>query len=405
MTARPLRDVFLFDASSSLAAMPVSESAVTSEIQLCRTGAFYRADMGHFKVTQTTLQRMMTNAQERGVDLPINYFHQGSNASAPVADRGAAGWVSPSTLSIRSYKGGYGLFGTARWTAEAVNAIRGQTLKYISPEIVWSDTRMAASESGPAGQPIGASLVGAALVNDPFFNLNPVSFSRAAYSARKRYSMLTDQLKADIGKLLTGAGVSADVVDGLLAQIALKFMEADQMEPAAEAAAEMPAPAAAMPAEALPTGAALAASREVVTALTTRVKQLEAAEASREADLSAQLFERYKAEGRYRLFAKPSTDPDGTKYAKTIFGRGIAFAREVFDQITPLTGTKAPAASGPLPTLSRTPQTGLQSAFTEDGGVALHSRILGELKTQNLSLATPAGKKEYNRLSVQFSRE
>ena len=403
MSAR-LSDPFLYDLGSALAAVPVSESPVTSEIQLCRTGSFYRADMGHFKVTQTTLQKMLTNAQERGVDLPINYFHQGSNSAAPVADRGAAGWVSPSTLSIRSYKGGYGLFGQARWTAEAVTAIRGQTLKYISPEIVWSDTRMAASESGPAGQPIGASLVGAALVNDPFFNLNPVSFSRARFGARKRYSMLSDEGKTNLGKLLSSAGVAAEALDGLLAQVELLVLKDYQTAEAMPAPMEEPMPAAATPAapaDALPGAAALAASRDVVATLTARLTRMEAAEASRQAEVTAQLFERYRSEGRFRFVATPGTDPDGTKQAKRIFGHGVAFAREVFEAVAPLTGSRAPLASGPLPTLAAPRATGPHQSVMvgEDNGAAHHNQVMAELKSKGLKMT------DYGRISAHFARD
>ena len=113
MTQIPkLRDVFVFDLQPSIAALPVSvEAPVSSEIQLCRTGDFYRADLGHFKVRQSTLDKMMLNAVERGVDIPINYHHLGNNAQAPIESRNAAGWVSPKSLRIAGYKGGLALYG------------------------------------------------------------------------------------------------------------------------------------------------------------------------------------------------------------------------------------------------------------------------------------------------------
>jgi phage I-like protein len=406
MTAR-LQDVFLFDLGA-LACEVVVESPIESEIQLCRTGAFYRADMGHFKVTRSTLEKMVQNAIERGVDIPINYYHKGGDHNAPNSERKAAGWVRPASLLIRGYKGGFGLFGVARWTAEAAQKIKAEELRYISPEIVWADVRMAATEAGPAGEPIGASLTGAALVNDPFFNLNPVVFSwRGApgNGAPKRYYMLNDTRKANIEKLLKGAGVPAEALAGLLAQITLEVMASykEESESPVMATEEvkveeaMPA-AAATPTEANAQAQALAASREGQAALARRVAQLESEAIQRKADEGAALFERYKKEGRFRVYAEAANDPTGEKKAKEHMGKGVAFFRAVFDAVPPLTGARPPAFEGAAPAINREGPSGTAFAGS-DKGMALHQRVVAEIRAKNLD-----PKKDYNRIAAQFAR-
>jgi phage I-like protein len=398
------RSVFLFDLAPSIAAMPVSvEQAVSSEIQLCRTGDFYRADMGHFKVRQSTLDKMMANANERGVDIPINYHHLGNNAQAPIESRNAAGWVSPKSLRIAGYKGGLALYGMATWTAEAVALLKGQKLRYISPEIEWSAVRMAASDAGPAGAPIGPMLTGAALVNDPFFTLNPVTLSRRAparatnFGASKRYNMVSETAKAAILKLLKAAGVEATALDGLMAQIIVALMT-EEAPMAAPEVIEEPVMEAATPATPAAEGAAqqsLAASRESNAALARRVQELEARDRARETEQAEQLFARYQREGRYRVYALAGSDPDGTKKARALLSKGVAFFREVFDAIPALVGSAAPQAPQGLP---RAGQANATAMSGEDQGRALHDRTMAEIKAKGLKMT------DYGRISAQFAR-
>lgn len=407
MSAR-LRDVFVFDLQPAVAAMPVSvDQPVESEIQLCRTGAFYRSDQGHFKVTPRTLEKMLANAVERGVDIPINYFHKGNDPSAPRDDRDAAGWVSPKSLSIRGYKGGYALFGRARWTADAVGKLKDQKVRYISPEIDWVATRLAASEAGPAGQPIGPMLTGAALVNDPFFTMNPVTLSRRApqrgktLGASKRYSMFDKKTTDAMSAVLKDNGMpEANIPAALLALI--------QLDEAADAAQDAPPPE--VIAEATPpvppttegaAAASLAASRESAKVLAARVKQLEDAEAARTTEQGQALFTRYAAEGRFRVYAIAGSDPTGEKKAKEHLAKGVAFFREVFDAVPPLVGTRAPVTAERLTTSGGLSGSSMIGA---DQGLGLHNRVLGELKTKNLNLTSKEGKAEYARLTAHYSR-
>lgn len=402
MTIAPrVRDVFCFDLSPAIAAMPVSvEAPVSSEIQLCRTGDFYRSDMGHFKVRQSTLDKMMANAVERGVDIPINYHHLGSDPQAPIESRNAAGWVSPKSLRIAGYKGGLALYGMATWTAEAVASLRGQKLRYISPEIEWAAVRMAASEAGPAGAPIGPMLTGAALVNDPFFTLNPVTLSRRApqrvnsFGASKRYSMWSQDKIDAITKAAKSNGMPPENVATFILAMMPIWEEAPEVEAAPVVEEVMPA-AAAAPATEGAAQASLAASREANVALNKRLALLEANEAARQTEQGQQLFARYQAEGRFRIYAVATTDPTGEKAAKAHLAKGVAFFREVFDGVSPLVGSRAPTAPASLATAGN----GSANSMIENQGRALHDRTMGELKAKGLKMS------DYGRISDVFSRQ
>ena len=401
MTASPkIRSVFCFELGP-MVAPTVDTQAAETEIQLARTGSFYRVDMGHFKVTRSTLERMVVNALERGIDLAINYHHYGGDPNKPASERKAAGWVKPSSLEVRSSKGGFGLFGRARWTKEAAASIQAEELRYISPEIVWAETRMAASPAGPAGEAIGAALVGAALTNDPFFNLQPIVFSwrGARLTAPKRCNMLTEAGKTKISDLLKAAGVAETALEGLLAQITLTVIEDYKAaEMPAAPMAEEPAVEVEMQAAEGTAQAALAAAREANTALSARVKVLEARDMAREQEAAEQLFARYQAEGRFRGYAVAGTDPDGSKKARQLLQKGAAFFREVFESIPPLVGTPAPKA-GALPTVPKQTPSAQTSHYTQDQGAALHGRVMGELKAKGLKMDQHAA------VAAKFSRE
>lgn len=404
MTAR-IRDVFVFDLSPELMSPIEPSGPIESEIQLCRTGKFYRADMGHFSVTQRTLEKMASNAVERGVDIPINYYHKGNDPNAPISDRRSAGKVSPASLSIRGYKGGYGLFGTARWTAEAAQKIKAGEVNYISPEIEWSATRLAASEAGPAGEPIGPLLTAAALVDDPFFTMNPVTLSRTGapqrgfkFGASKRYSMISEAKKGKIAALLTEAGIKEDKLAGLMAQILVELMSEDEA-PAPEVVATEEVAASATTPGAAETPA-MAAMRESNKALAATVARLEAKDKKREEEEGKALFAQYQAEGRFRIYAREGGDPTGEVTAKAHFAKGVEFFRGVFEGVPPLVGQKAPQVNGKL-----AESTVIGSAMIgQDKGLTLHNRVMGELKTRNLTMQSAEGKKEYNRLTALYSR-
>lgn len=371
-------------------------------IQLARTGRFYREDHGgSFTVTKRQLLEMRDNAMDRGLDIPIKYTHAG--------DTYAAGWVDCMSLSVQPMgTHGHGLFGKARWTAEAKGQLEAGSLKYISPEIVWAAKRMADTKRGSAGQDVGAMMVGAALVLTPFFDMAPVSLfdalgkgTRGAKMYSHMMALVSPERLAEVSAMLVANGVAEDKSMGLAAQMLLGLVrdmikgaeEGYKEEPAEEdeklevelemPAMEMQAEGELMPAVAEskdliePTAAemmpSLAASldkvkkafglqatastealvataeaqRKAYTALQSRVVGLEKAETERKQAAAQAVFAKYEAEGRFR-FQSTDKDPKGLDAAKKIFDKGIDVFEAVFGAVQPLstfaTAPKAPAA-------------------------------------------------------------
>jgi hypothetical protein len=309
-----------------------SPPSLESEIQLCRTGSFYRDDQGKFKITRAMLEAMAANAQERGVDLPIKYTHEGNTL--------AAGWVSPKGLAVRPWRGGYGLFGRVKWTEEAAAHIGRGALKYISPEIIWGDKRLADSERGYAGEPIGPSLMAGALVLDPFFNMDPVRFARACGAAKehpvrvRRYSMLDQGMIDKMKEILGGVGLPEDK----LADAVLQLMAA--LEGGAPAPAEEPMPEEGAAIEAAAQPPELAAS---VSLLATKVATLEAGQKKREGDEKSTLFASYKAQGKLRYAVEAEA-------RQLLEKSGVDAFKAAYSRVPALTGGSSPKAPGHLPT-------------------------------------------------------
>lgn len=369
-------------------------------IQLARTGRFYREDHGgSFTVTKKQLMEMRDNAIDRGLDLPIKYTHAGETY--------AAGWIDCMSLSVQPVgTHGHGLFGKARWTAEAKSQLEAGALKYISPEIVWAAKRMADSKRGMAGESVGAMMVGAALVLTPFFDMAPVSlFSALTKGARgtKMYShmmaLVSPERVAEVSAMLVANGVAEDKSMGVAAQMLLGLVrdmikgedEAYKEEPEAEVEGEkleveLEMPAMEMQAEGeLPAVAetkdlieptaeemmpSLAASmdkikkafglkatastealiataeaqRKAYSTLQSRVVGLEKAEAERKQSAAQAVFAKYESEGRFR-FQATDKDPKGLDAAKKIFDKGIDVFEAVFGAVQPLsTFAAAPKA-------------------------------------------------------------
>lgn len=371
-------------------------------IQLARTGRFFREDHGgSFTVTKRQLLEMRDNAIDRGLEIPIKYTHAG--------DTYAAGWVDCMSLSVQPMgTHGHGLFGKARWTAEAKSQLEAGSLKYISPEIVWAAKRMADTKRGAAGQDVGAMMVGAALVLTPFFDMAPVSlFSALTKGTRgaKMYShmmaLVSPERLAEVSAMLVANGVAEDKSMGLAAQMLLSLvrdmikgseMSQESMSPEQEVEGpeiEVELPMAEMQAEGeMPVVAetkdlieptaqemmpSLAASldkvkkafglqatastealvataeaqRKAYTALQSRVVGLEKAETERKQAAAQAVFAKYEAEGRFR-FQSTDKDPKGLDAAKKIFDKGIDVFEAVFGAVQPLSTfastSKAPAA-------------------------------------------------------------
>lgn len=406
-------------------------------VQLARTGSFFRADQGQFKVTKAMLLQMRDNAVERAVDIPLKLTHE--------KEEYAAGWISPETMSVQPWRNGYGLFGKANFTDETKAAIRQGAVRYISPEIVWNAKRMSASRKGPAGENIGPMLVAAALVLSPFFEMEPVSaYGREAQKLRRyaakgdsqmQYSwmnLLGEEKLAALGAKLVAAGVKEAAAAGLAAEITLMMLreqvkeagaepeeekkeleieiktEAEEgyMPPMAEEMVEemqmqedgQPMPASQAPALAaslqriaaafgLKTGAnteqlvALASAlKEAQNVNSKRLAALEAAEKKRQDSEAAELFSRYSSEGRFRAYST-ATDTTGADYAKNLLDKsGIAVFKTVFEPVAPLTSA---APSAPAISASETKKFDVSAkevlAYQAQNNIATYGEALKKL--------------------------
>lgn len=406
-------------------------------VQLARTGSFFRADQGKFKVSKAMLLQMRDNALERGVAIPIKLTHE--------KEEYAAGWIAADSLSVQPWRGGFGLFGKAEFTEETRSAIKQGAVKYISPEIVWNAKRMSASTRGEAGENIGPLLVGAALVLSPFFEMEPVSaYGREAQKLRRyaakgdsqmQYSwmnLLGEEKLAALGAKLVAAGVEEKSAAGLAAEITLMMLrehvkeeegaseemkeegeskiEIELEAPASEEmpmseeavveemgmkkdmqASEAPALAASLQRIAAAFGLKTGANTEQLVALASALKEaqnvnskrlaaLEAVEKKRQDSEAAELFSRYSSEGRFRAYST-ATDTTGADYAKNLLDKsGIAVFKTVFEPVAPLTSA---APSAPVISASETKKFDVSAkevlAYQAQNNIATYGEALKKL--------------------------
>jgi hypothetical protein len=356
-----------------------TSQAAETEVQLCRTGSFYRSDQGKFKVTRSMLETMAANACERGVDIPLKLTHEGNTL--------AAGWVSPASLQVRPWRSGYGLFGRVTWAADAaiVAAIRAGRSKYISPEIVWADRRMADSARGYAGEPIGPVLCGAALVLDPFFSMDAIKFARAMRQALGRpnlplrYAMSQEQIDK-LKEILKEKGMPEEALDGAV----LALMMALSGEAPAEAPAEEPMPAenpapAEIAASAAPAAPAIQAARDAqFEKVLARVTALEAEKATRDAAERSSLFAAYESKGKLRF-------ADAGEARKLLDTHGAAAFKAAYGRVPELVATTAPEAPAALPTAASV----ATSEMAERAGVSTFSIRITDEEIKAYQARTP----------------
>lgn len=155
MKHRPLR----FDAQR------LGEKGATVN-KLVPLGTYHRADFpgGRIVIDRKYLETMVANWKASGSkDLPIDYFHRGDseNDGLPVSDKVAAGWLS--NLEVRAD----GLYGETKWNPKAKAHIEAEELKYFSP--TWHPNGV----NTATGERCGPTLLGGALLNDPYFKELP----------------------------------------------------------------------------------------------------------------------------------------------------------------------------------------------------------------------------------------
>ncbi len=129
--------------------------------KLLRTGTFFRRDVsgGKVELTRADLETMVANWKAMGGQaLRFDYHHWGSSSvdGVRLEDKRASGWIEQ--IEVR----GEELWGLTKWTKEARTKILNDEYRYVSPEFAMNMTNRL------TGKPQGPTLVGAALLNDPF---------------------------------------------------------------------------------------------------------------------------------------------------------------------------------------------------------------------------------------------
>lgn len=157
---------------------------------------------GSLTIDKTFLSTMVSNWQRVGKPArPVDYFHRGESLSDGVAnaDKVASGWIED--MQLRDD----GLYVAIKWTDDARGLILSDKLRFLSP------TFSANAPDRFTGKPQGPTLLGAALLNDPFLEELP----RVAASATPTQAAKPAEpgARMDKVKLCALLGISADTSD------------------------------------------------------------------------------------------------------------------------------------------------------------------------------------------------
>lgn len=166
--------------------------------------------------------------------LAINYFHRGmteSGDTTPISEKIAAGWITEVELKDD------GLHGLVEWTDRARGYILADEITQLSPEFV-IDYR-----NTDTGKSQGPTLLGAALLNDPFLKELP----RVAAADYQPAGKANEGANVDKAKVCAALGLPADASDedvmktlaGFVEAAKAKKEEAAKEEQAAKAMADL----------------------------------------------------------------------------------------------------------------------------------------------------------------------
>lgn len=146
--------------------------------QLLIPGTFFRSDFGSLTFDGAFFGAILQNWNRAGSrPLPVDYFHRGQTGDdLPAEEKIAAGWINQ--LEIRPD----GLWALIQWTDRARGYILADELRYLSATFLedMTDKR--------TGQPQGPTLLGAALLNDPFLSEMPRVAASASPSTTRQPS-------------------------------------------------------------------------------------------------------------------------------------------------------------------------------------------------------------------------
>ncbi|WP_169753480.1 phage protease [Campylobacter mucosalis] len=126
------------------------------EILLAVTGEWQGHYNGAFKITPLDIKKMIENFNDRKIDLVIDYEHQSLyGKEAP-----AAGWIT----QLFTMKDDNELWGKVRWTDKAVEYIKNDEYRYLSPVFNFD------ARDNKSGANIGVRLESVGLTNTPFLD-------------------------------------------------------------------------------------------------------------------------------------------------------------------------------------------------------------------------------------------
>ncbi|WP_169753728.1 phage protease [Campylobacter curvus] len=198
------------------------------EILLAVTGEWNGHHSGAFRVDKLDIQRMKENFDSRKIDLVVDYEHQSLwGGEAP-----AAGWIT----EVWSAKDDSELWGKVKWTDRALEYIKNEEYRYLSPVFNFS------AVDQKTGANIGVRLESVALTNTPFLdelgevkiNKNFNQLIKEQNMAEKNPNMQPEgqgadnsaQYEAQIAELKNQLNASQTELESLRTQIAEAKVEA-----------------------------------------------------------------------------------------------------------------------------------------------------------------------------------
>jgi phage I-like protein len=200
--------------------------AVTSWIQVARTGTFHSSKYGKFSITTDDLRQMLHNFTHvtpiAPTQLPVDYDHLSMDPKKP-GDGKAAGWFKSMELRTSDTE----LWAEIAWTPEAAQTIKAGEYRFVSPsfirDYVWKE-----------GKNIGTTLIAAAITNHPFLEgMAAVTLSTNLGSVAVRWEgvreamQLSQENKVSSGQLVELVRSRAER-DGICFADALSRMAAEQ---------------------------------------------------------------------------------------------------------------------------------------------------------------------------------
>lgn len=198
------------------------------EILLAVTGEWNGHHSGAFRVDKLDIQRMKENFDSRKIDLVVDYEHQSLwGGEAP-----AAGWIT----EVWSAKDDSELWGKVKWTDRALEYIKNEEYRYLSPVFNFS------AVDQKTGANIGVRLESVALTNTPFLDeLGEVKINKNFNQLIKEQNMADKnpntqpegrdadnsvQYEAQIAELKNQLNASQTELESLRTQIAEAKVEA-----------------------------------------------------------------------------------------------------------------------------------------------------------------------------------